>query len=350
MFITVRGEKIFVTFLSDYFIFEDHFVESIKDKLLYDRSYYVLIRIRYQGDLYKMAGKQFVFIHTKDVENSLRNLFSLVVQRVEILMEKYQMDHNNLLFVQLIFTPFDRRILSDLKYDNSFNFKNQPVALKKDILYFPLSNNPDDLGIKLYVEYNTDHVTLIKGCHHTFETKEVKIYSSDRESDSIIFNPKTIFYYRDVVNPNYILAILEKDDNTFIKEAYDLNGYLLDRIEDKINESGTIRVTNNDTIFLNEDNKIFLKKRELSLKPIKKTQKYLHKNELVGDQKIGVFDLEVYKDTQKNKEFVYAAGLFTTFSTTEPIIFYINKQTRDSYDVIYRLVTEMFRDRHNGIT
>jgi len=38
-----------------------------------------------------------------------------------------------------------KRILSDLNYDNILDFKDQPVSFKKDILYFPLSNNPDHL-------------------------------------------------------------------------------------------------------------------------------------------------------------------------------------------------------------
>jgi hypothetical protein len=36
-----------------------------------------------------MAGKQFLFIHTKDVEQSLSDLYSLIVKRVGILMERY---------------------------------------------------------------------------------------------------------------------------------------------------------------------------------------------------------------------------------------------------------------------
>jgi len=38
-----------------------------------------------------------------------------------------------------------KRILSDLNYENILDFKDQPVSFKKDVLYFPLSNNPDHL-------------------------------------------------------------------------------------------------------------------------------------------------------------------------------------------------------------
>jgi len=40
--------------------------------------------------------------------------------------------------------PF-KGILSDLNYENILDFKDQPVSFKKDVLYSPLSNNPDHL-------------------------------------------------------------------------------------------------------------------------------------------------------------------------------------------------------------
>lgn len=90
-FVNVKGDKILFTFDTANFVYEKYFIDSIKKRLLYhpDRSYYVLIKIRHDDDLHKMAGKQFIFIHTKDVEQSLSDLYSLIVKRVGILMERY---------------------------------------------------------------------------------------------------------------------------------------------------------------------------------------------------------------------------------------------------------------------
>jgi len=87
--VNVKGDKILFTFDTANFVYEKYFIDSIKNRLLYDRSYYVLIKIRHDDDLYKMAGKQFIFIHTKDVEQFLSDLYSLIVKRVGILMERY---------------------------------------------------------------------------------------------------------------------------------------------------------------------------------------------------------------------------------------------------------------------
>lgn len=348
--ITIKGEKIFFTFNTEDFIYEDFFIQNIKDRLLYDRSYYVLIRIRYDKDLYKMAGKQFVFIHIKDVEKSLSDLYSQIVDRVNKLLVEYKIHTNSLIYIQTIFAPFDKRILSDLKLDHIFNFKTQPISFKKDVLYFPLSNNPKLLGLELYVEYYDDHIILIKGSLNPFNIVKVVIYA---DPDSIIFNRNIKFYYRDVVNPNYILAILEdKEHNTYIKQAYDLKGYLLDKVEDRVSESElapTVRVGNKDTTFINKNHQIILKKRPICFKPLKKIELNKNNIQVIEDQKIGVFDLEVYKNIQLDKEFVYGAGLYTTYSTKKPIIFYIDKDLNSS-KVIINLIEEMFKDRHSGIT
>ena len=55
--VNVKGDKILFTFDTANFVYEKYFIDSIKNRLLYDRSYYVLIKIRHDDDLYKMAGK-----------------------------------------------------------------------------------------------------------------------------------------------------------------------------------------------------------------------------------------------------------------------------------------------------
>ena len=66
-------------------------------------------------------------------------------------MSDYDIEQNDFMYVKLIFKQFDVRLLSDIKFEGDFEFVDQPITYKKDILYFPLSNNDKYLGNVLNV-------------------------------------------------------------------------------------------------------------------------------------------------------------------------------------------------------
>lgn len=340
--INVKGDKIIYTFNFHNFLFKEYFVDLITKRLYFDRSYYVLIKIRHNDELYKMAGKQFIFTFDNNVNNTLDQLYDLVVKRIQNLMDEYQIQDSDLVYIQLIFTPFDKRVLSDIKFNQNFDFKGQPISLKKDILYFPLSNNESDLGIKLFVEYHDNYVLLYKGKYDNYDVFTIKI-----PKKGIILDTNTNFYLRDITNPNYIIAVLVKN-NSIIKQAYDLKGNLLQEITDNINNNIIVRDTKSFSIKIkSEENKILSKFKILDLKPI--SNKIKKSSNLIEDSKIGVIDLEVYKNLELDKEFVYSAGLFSRYVENIPKLFYINDKL-NSDKVILDLIDEMFRSKYSGIT
>jgi hypothetical protein len=65
--------------------------------------------------------------------------------------------------------------------------------------------------------------------------------------------------------------------------------------------------------------------------------------DLVENQKIGVIDIEVYKNNKLNKEKVYSAGLSTRYTNEKlPTLFYMDKYL-NSDNVIFNLINEMLR-------
>lgn len=57
-----RGDKVYITFSYNRFMSRDYFFLTLKERLIAGKDYYVLIKIRHNVDLYKMAGKNFILL------------------------------------------------------------------------------------------------------------------------------------------------------------------------------------------------------------------------------------------------------------------------------------------------
>lgn len=179
--------------------------------------------------------------------------------------------------------------------------------------------------------------------------KQNEILSLTKNIKPNIFDSKYKFYFRDVLNPPVILATKVFDDKTTLKEVYTLNGVKIDSITDKLLDNNTVsrkiknkslQITNN--VITNIEDKI-------DFPPIKKTSLFKTKPlDSVENGNIGVIDLETYTDFKTNKSKVYAAGLYTKLDK-KPITFYIDKNTLNSYDLIYSLVDELFKYKYKDI-
>ena len=114
----VKNEFI-VTFNFNQFIYKNYFIDTIKSKLQGNSNeYFVLIKIKHDIDLYKMAGKQFVLTYqaNKDISEDLGFLYDILVSKLNVLLEQYSLISENILWVQCIFKTFDKKILNDLKF------------------------------------------------------------------------------------------------------------------------------------------------------------------------------------------------------------------------------------------
>jgi len=88
------------------------------------------------------------------------------------------------------------------------------------------------------------------------------------------------------------------------------------------------------------NNKVVTKTLPIRLKSIAFYKLYPKSNFFnLEDRRIGVIDLETYMDN--NQARVYAAGLYT-YKDEKPHIWYIDKNTLDSDQIIFDLIYKMF--------
>lgn len=95
--VTKRGKDIIATFEYKNFIYQEYFVAIIKDKLEVDKIYYVLIKVKFEGVIYKMAGKQFNFDTDKCVKENLSKLYQTITTRLEHLLEEFKFKSNDMI-------------------------------------------------------------------------------------------------------------------------------------------------------------------------------------------------------------------------------------------------------------
>lgn len=65
----------------------------------------------------------------------------------------------------------------------------------------------------------------------------------------------------------------------------------------------------------------------------------------ITNSKIGVFDIETYKDRNDNKSYVYALG-FKVMNGEKKLIYISNDKS--SYDIIIECVNEILISKYNG--
>ena len=292
-----------------------------------------------------MSGKQKVFSYKEGevIDTKLSGLYDLVVSRITNTMDDYKIHTTDMLFVQLIIKSFDDRILSDIKYDDDFDFKGQPTEIKKDILYIPMSDEFKYLGKQLIPIYKEDLVEL------NINNNSVTINKADLNNLDLI---NTKFYLRDVVNPWYILVISNYTNNQSrrsAKQAFDLSGNLLKSIEDIKFDDHSIRKSNNVDILLNLNNKIIYKEPRLTdINPIS-LEKINNKNvdSTLENMKIGVIDLEAYYKLLVDKEKIYSGG-FYTYIDSSPVIESLDKDL-NSDKLVVSLIEKMFKEKYRGV-
>ncbi|EFQ24845.1 DNA polymerase (mitochondrion) [Colletotrichum graminicola M1.001] len=161
----------------------------------------------------------------------------------------------------------------------------------------------------------------------------------------MIFDPNTEFYLRNISNPNYIMAVLKKN-NDIIKCCFDLLGNLIQEVIDTKMEDGTIyRHSNNAVIKLDSQGMMYFYQKNIVTKPIQ----YVAKKEksFLEDQNIGVLDLEVYNHSVDNISYVYSGGIYTNIDKN-PKLFYLDPITRNSDELILSIIDHMGKKRYQG--
>lgn len=68
-----------------------------------------MIKTRETSDLFKMAGKQFIFKYDENNDNELLEFYRILNSRLEKLMTEYRINEEHILLIQIIFKSFSKR-------------------------------------------------------------------------------------------------------------------------------------------------------------------------------------------------------------------------------------------------
>ena len=152
-------------------IFKNLILRKIDTKSLYT----TYIKIRYNNNLYLMAGNQLGFKYNTDQD--LIDLADVVVDRVEQALEKYSLDSDQVVYIQLLFRKVSTNIITEFssdekkgisganKNDSKMNSHNIPISVKEDSLGIPLDTYSNSDNYINRIDYK------IKGVVHNFMDK-----------------------------------------------------------------------------------------------------------------------------------------------------------------------------------
>lgn len=170
-------------------------------------------------------------------------------------------------------------------------------------------------------------------------------YIKKSHSDVIRSFDKDYKFYYIKSNINYILVVKQIDQYNVEKLKYSTNGVLLSRIIDSFYGDTLIRRKGLETMYIENNNVI----------KIKKLIKFNHLNRYkikklgwLPNPNIGVIDAETYISNSDVAK-IYALG-FKTNLKTKPVIYYIDKNNYNSSSLLLQMIDELLRPKYSDIT
>lgn len=334
---------------------ESLFYKRISETMPLHIRYSLLIRVRYNKGRYNMAGNQHSF--TYNDEYSIKDLHDILTQRLSKFFSDYRLLDANVEYVELNFRKRDKKRLAEFEKD-VYNKDNPMTSFSidpnKNLVNIPISVNEDYLGELLDTEIENDiiiHIKVkIKGTYCNFLDiiiDKTKILKSTH-SDYIVSFDKGFKFYLVRDNGLFVLAVKHIDEFTIQKIRYSMNGNIISHIIDKKENNVVYRnsVSEGKEIVFS-DQKIVSSKKDFSLRAINKP-KDESKGTFIADNKIGVIDTETYT-ARDDIQRIYALG-FKTHLTSEPVIYYIDRDTLDSSKIVLEMVNELLRSKYSETT
>lgn len=208
--------------------------------------YTTYIKIRYSNNLFMMAGNQFGFKYTSD--NDLHELIDVVVEILECGLDRYQLDSDEVVYIQLLFRKVNTTIITEFSKEDvrsvdhtdkgikKFNTYNIPISVKDTSLGSKL-NTTSSNGFRDKIEY------IINGVTYNFMDKIVSknIFLKNTYSDKITkLSEYYNFYLVYSGNIKYILALLKISETQYKKIIFSLSGNVLSNITDTLLEDNTV--------------------------------------------------------------------------------------------------------------
>lgn len=125
------------------------FSVEILSKLVLGSTYTVFIRIKYNINEYFMAGNQFGFIYS--CKTDVDELQLIVHQRLEVLLDEYNISAEDIRYVMISFRQKDQKLLSEFSLNEKDHISTPDFKLAENKLIVPVSVNEESLGIPLRV-------------------------------------------------------------------------------------------------------------------------------------------------------------------------------------------------------
>jgi len=315
----------------------ENFTKIVHNHMLTDETYFVLIKLRYDNDKYMMLGKQRIFKFDFPYHDSVRDFRIDIINLLSTRLEQYNLEMEQIMYVNVIYTKIDKRFISDLKIDKS-NLNNKDLKIiDKNIKYFPVTSEASVIGDEItditYNEkglvekliipanYNFDFMVKLKQNKQYFNNKTVKDYKP------IEFNRSYRFFFRNINKAPYLLVIRYIAD-CVIKYAYSLNANFLGSVTD-VTVDNTVYRTQGPVQYTIIDGNIIERSVSKVLPTIKRSNiignKFDdNKGSMFSDPRIAVIDLETYIIPEQQVSKVYAAGVKR--NGYPAVMFYIDKK------------------------
>lgn len=314
--------------------------------------YTVIIKVRYDGNNFFMAGNQFGFNY--ESLNNIDDLLTIINNKLDDYFSDYNLSDDSVLYVEVTFRQLDNKLLSEFSLKTPGyveGFENKALVTTRD-LNIPVSVNKDSLGNPLLTESHNGYIVNIsvkikdKIVNFLDIIKDKSKFLRKNHKDNItLFHESFNFYLlKDHRNNSYILAVKRVLDNSIEKIRYSLDGAILNHLIDTINNDSVIRKIGEKEIILKDNNPIS-SKLNLKLKAISKPNS---EKSFMENKNIGVIDTETYigKDSRC---LIYALG-FKTNLDDNINTYYVNKNTLDSNKIVLEMIDELLRPKYSNLT
>lgn len=339
-----------------YFALHELYSPTFNDKIIsgihMGHIYTVIIKVRYDGNNFFMAGNQFGFNY--ESLNNIDDLLTIINNKLDDYFSDYNLSDDSVLYVEVTFRQLDNKLLSEFSLKTPGyveGFENKALVTTRD-LNIPVSVNKDSLGNPLLTESHNGYIVNIsvkinnKIVNFLDIIKDKSKFLRKNHKDNItLFHESLNFYLlKDHRNNSYILAVKRVKDNSIEKIRYSLDGVVLNHLIDTINNDSVIRKIGEKEIILKDNNPIS-SKLNLKLKAISKPNS---EKSFMENKNIGVIDTETYigKDSRC---LIYALG-FKTNLDDNINTYYVNKDTLDSNKIVLEMIDELLRPKYSNLT
>ncbi len=295
-----------------------------------------------------MVGNQLGFKYITDTD--LVDLGNIVVDRIQQALEKYSLDSDQVVYIQLLFRKVNTSIITEFSIDETtlgiksiprLDSHSIPISVDKYSLGIPLTTYSNSENNIYRIDYKVKGVTYNLMDYILDKNKHLK---SNHVDKLLVFSSDYTFHLISTTTTSYILGVLKIYELEYKKVRFSLSGVVLNSITDTLTKDNVILRRDGNTVFYIKNNTIFYSKQELNLIPLIKPSLY---TKTIENPNIGVIDCETYQDNIGNYK-VYSIG-FKTNLAKEPVIYYVDSVDNiNSTEIVLRLVDELLRNKYEN--